>query len=420
MRTLRSAALLLAVAACQPTVPAREPGTSPIRTGAEVLAGEAFARLDGRRVGVITNHTATVGDRHLVDLLHAAPGVRVTALFAPEHGIRGDAPAGDRIEDMRDPATGIPIFSLYGETQKPTPAMLADVDLLVFDIQDVGVRFYTYISTMVLGMQAAAEKGIPFMVLDRPNPIGGELVEGYMLEPGHESFVGIFPMPVSHGLTVGELARLARGQGVLPRLAEVELTVVPMEGWTRGMLWTDVGREWLPPSPNIPDFATALIYPGACFFEGTTASEGRGTYEPFLVLGAPWADGAALAAELNARNLPGLRFEPVRFTPRSIENMATRPKLLGQELGGVRYVVTDARAARPVEAGVHLLDVFYRHAPEAEKESFFATARIQRLAGGPRLHTQIRQGVPVEQIVAGWRQDVARWEETRRPYLLYR
>jgi uncharacterized protein YbbC (DUF1343 family) len=419
MRTITSLLLLFLVliaGACQSSV---ADGPTPFRTGAEVVAADNFAIFHGKRVGLITNHTAVVGDAHLADLLHSAEGVTLSALFGPEHGIRGDAPAGDRIQDDLDERTGVTVYSLYGDIRKPTPEMLQNVDVLVFDIQDVGARFYTYISTMVHGMEAAAENGIPFVVLDRPNPLGGELIEGFVLEPGHESFVGIFPMPVTHGLTVGELANMAVGEAMVPGLENLELTVVQMEGWSRNQYWTDISPDWLPPSPNIPDFATALIYPGACFFEGTTASEGRGTYEPFMVVGAPWADGEAIAAELNQRELPGLRFEAVDFTPVSIENMATRPKWRDQPISGVRHVITDQRAVRPVEAGVHLLDVFYRQAPEEEKATFFTPERIQRLAGGSKLHTMIEQGVAADEIVASWQDEIAAFDAMRQNYFLY-
>jgi uncharacterized protein YbbC (DUF1343 family) len=388
-----------------------------IRTGAERWAAEDFAAIAGKRVGLITNHTATVGDRHLADLLHASEAIELTALFGPEHGIRGDAPAGARIGDDVDSRTGAPVFSLYGQIRKPTPAMLENVDVLIFDIQDVGARFYTYISTMGYGMQAAAEKGIPFVVLDRPNPLGGELVEGFLLEGGNESFVGLYPIPIVHGLTVGELAKLIQGEKMLAGLEELELVVAEMEGWRRDALWSELGREWNPPSPNIPDFETALIYPGACFFEGTTASEGRGTREPFVVVGAPWVDGRKMAEELTRRGLPGLRFEPATFTPVSIPHMAMNPKFNNREVFGVRHLVTDAAKVRPVEAGVHLLDVFLAQAPD--RDELFRAARIQRLAGTAKLHEMLLAGKSPREIVGDWSEEVERFRETRRPYLLY-
>jgi uncharacterized protein YbbC (DUF1343 family) len=388
-----------------------------LQTGAERLVEENFRSLAGMRVGLITNHTALVGDQHLADALHATPEVRLTALFGPEHGIRGDAPAGARIEDAVDERTGATVYSLYGRIRKPTPEMLAEVDVLLFDIQDVGARFYTYISTMGYGMQAAAEKGIPFIVLDRPNPLGGNRTEGFVLEAGEESFVGLYPIPVVHGMTVGELARMIHGEKMLPGLGELELSVVGMTGWKREDLWSELGRPWNPPSPNIPDFETALIYPGACFFEGTVASEGRGTREPFLVVGAPWVDGQRMADELNRRNLPGLRFEPVTFTPVSIEGMAMNPKFSDRKIQGVRHVIVDGTQVEAVAAGVHLLDVFLAQAPD--RHAFFREATIRRLAGTPRLHQRLLAGDSAAEIVAGWKEEVRVFEERRRPYLLY-
>jgi uncharacterized protein YbbC (DUF1343 family) len=316
-----------------------------------------------------------------------------------------------------DERTGATVYSLYGRIRKPTPEMLAEVDVLLFDIQDVGARFYTYISTMGYGMQAAAEKGIPFIVLDRPNPLGGNRTEGFVLEAGEESFVGLYPIPVVHGMTVGELARMIHGEKMLPGLGELELSVVGMTGWKREDLWSELGRPWNPPSPNIPDFETALIYPGACFFEGTVASEGRGTREPFLVVGAPWVDGQRMADELNRRNLPGLRFEPVTFTPVSIEGMAMNPKFSDRKIQGVRHVIVDGTQVEAVAAGVHLLDVFLAQAPD--RQAFFREATIRRLAGTPRLHQRLLAGDSAAEIVAGWKEEVRVFEERRRPYLLY-
>jgi uncharacterized protein YbbC (DUF1343 family) len=394
------------------------PLDADVVTGAERLSAEEFRSLGELRVGLITNHTATVGDRHLADAIHQAPGPVLTALFGPEHGIRGDAPAGARIDDAVDEQTGAPAYSLYGQIRKPTPQMLEKVDILLFDIQDVGARFYTYISTMGYGMQAAAEKGIPFMVLDRPNPLGGELVEGFVLrDEALKSFVGLYPIPVTHGMTVGELALLIKGERMLEGLEELDLRVIQMEGWERGMLWSDLGREWNPPSPNIPDFETAVIYPGACFFEGTTASEGRGTREPFMVVGAPWVDAQGLADHLNRQELAGVRFEPVSFTPVSIEGMAMSPKFEGREIHGVRHVITEARQIEAVKTGVHLLAAFLAQAPD--KDQFFREARINRLAGTADLYRRLLAGDSPDEVAASWSAEVERFRQVRQDYLLY-
>ena len=391
-----------------------------VESGAEVLISRQLDLLKGRRVGLITNHTATVGDRHLIDVLHATEGVRLTALFGPEHGLRGLADAGEKVADAVDPATGVPVFSLYGATREPSPQMLENVDLLVFDIQDVGARFYTYISTLGLSMQAAARKGIPFVVLDRPNPLGGERVDGYVLSPSYTSFVGQYPIPIQHGLTMGELARMVQGEGYLPGLEKLDLKIVAMNGWKRSMLWPDTGLPWIKPSPNLPTFDSAVVYPGTCLFEATSVSEGRGTDAPFQMLGAPWADGKALASSLYESRLEGVAFEAARFTPRSIPNAAANPKLKDVELQGVKITVTDARKVRPVALGVYALNAFYRQTGGFSRLSFYRIGGMSRLAGTERLRQQLSRGVSPEKIIAGWESEVAAFRRVREKYLLYR
>lgn len=413
-----------ALASCAPDAPS--PGAQDhaapapaVRTGARVLADDGFAALRGKRVGLIANATSRVGEAHLADLLHAAPGVTLQRLFAPEHGIRGTEDAGAVVATETDPSTGVVVHSLHGDTLRPTPAMLADLDVLVFDVQDVGTRFYTYISTLGLAMQSAAEAGIPFMVLDRPNPLGGALVEGFALEMENASFIGMYPIPATHGMTVGEVARLLKGERLLDGLEPLDLTVVPVEGWRRDMMWPETGLPWIPPSPNIPDFATAVIYPGACFFGSVEGNEGRGTREPFILQGTVWADPEALAADLNARGLPGVRFEPAVYVPRSIAGMSTNPRLRDREVRGIRHVVTDPKAVRPVEAGVNVLHAFWHQAPDSLKATFFVEAPFRRVTGTTRLHRMILEGRTPAEIVEAWRPDVEAFLEMRRPYLLY-
>ncbi len=418
---LTAAALTLASCAPDAPPPTSEPTTtSPsVRTGAQILAAGGFAPLQGKRVGLIANHTSMVGDRHLADLLHEAEGVEMAKLFAPEHGIRGTADAGAVIPTETDPATGLVVHSLHGDTLKPTPGMLAELDVLAFDLQDVGTRFYTYISTLGLAMQAAAEAGITFMVLDRPNPLGGNLVEGFTLEMENQSFIGMYPIPATHGMTVGEVARMIQGERLMEGLDSLDLVVVGMEGWRRDMMWPETGLPWIPPSPNIPDFETAVIYPGACFFGSVEGNEGRGTMRPFIQQGTLWGDGEALAAELNARALPGLRFEPVTYTPRSIPGMSTNPRLQDQEVHGIRHVVTDPRAVRPVEAGVNVLHAFWHQAPDSLKPTFFVDRPFRNVTGTAKLHLMIMAGRTPTEIVAAWQPDVQAFLEMRRKYLLY-
>ncbi len=391
-----------------------------VQTGADVLTSRQIESLKGKRVGLIANHTAMVGERHLIDVLHATEGVRLTALFGPEHGLRGLADAGEKVADSVDPATAVPVFSLYGSTREPSQKMLENVDVLVFDIQDVGARFYTYISTLGLSMQAAARKGIPFVVLDRPNPLGGERVDGYVLSPSYTSFVGQYPIPIQHGLTMGELALMVKGEAHLPGLEKLDLKVVAMEGWKRSMLWPETGLPWIKPSPNLPTFDSAVVYPGTCLFEATSVSEGRGTEAPFQTLGSPWADGDGVAKRLGESGLSGVSFESARFTPRSIPHAAANPKLKDVELQGVKITVTNPREVRPVALGVYALEAFYRQSSGLSRLSFYRIGGMSRLAGTERLRQQLSRGVSPEKIIAGWDSEVAAFRRVREKYLLYR
>ena len=427
--------LALALSSCA-SGPAEPPSAHPVgagapavpppavRTGAQRLVDSDFAALAALtparapRVGFVTNHTARVdtadgGPAHVIDRMMASDAVELAALFGPEHGIRGDAEAGATVDDDAD---DVPVYSLYGSNKKPTGAQTRGLDVLVFDMQDVGARFYTYISTMGYAMQAAAEAGIPFVVLDRPNPIG-DRAEGWTLEAPHTSFVGLYPIPVTHGLTVGELARAIQGEGWLDGLADLDLHVVEMEGYARGQAWEDTGLAWVPPSPNIPDVETARIYPGAAFFEGTTESEGRGTLDPFKLVGAVGVDAERIAADLNARGLPGAHFEAEAFVPRDLPGQATNPKGEGETVSGIRTVVTDARAFEPVAVGVHLLDAVYRAA--GAERSFFKPDWLAKLAGTRRLHAALRRGDAPEAILASWADEADAFRQLAEPYRLY-
>ena len=427
--------LAAALAACaggtdaSPLPPVRLAQDGPaVQTGAQRLVDGGFAELEGLRVGLVTNHTARVdtadgGPAHLIDRLHAAPGVTVAALFGPEHGLRGTAEAGAGVAGGRDATTGAPVYSLYGRSKKPTPRQLRGLDALVFDMQDVGARFYTYVSTMGYAMQAAARAGLPFVVLDRPNPIG-DRVEGWVMEPAHESFVGLYPIPVTHGLTVGELARMIQAEGWLPGLRDLDLRVVEMTGYRRGMPWEATGLPWVPPSPNVPDVETARVYPGAALFEGTTASEGRGTRTPFVTVGAPWVDGPALAAdlggaELDGAPLPGVRFEAAEFVPVDLPGQATDPKWEGEAVQGVRLVVTDPAAFRPVATGVYLVEAVYRQAPRGAHRRYLKSSWLANLAGTDRLGRAIEDGLAPQAVVDGWRDEARAFEARAEPYRIY-
>jgi uncharacterized protein YbbC (DUF1343 family) len=376
----------------------------------------ASPRLDGLRVGVLANPASIDRDfRHIADVLAASPRWTLAAIFGPQHGFRSDL-QDNMIETphAEDKRRKVPVFSLYSETREPTPAMLDLIDVLVIDIQDVGARIYTFIYTMANCLAAAARKGLPVIVCDRPNPIGGVAVEGPMLETGYESFVGQYPIPMRHGMTVGELARLFNDRHGLGAALEV----VPMEGWSRGMYWDQTGLPWVMPSPNMPTLDTAIVYPGTVLFEGTILSEGRGTTRPFELIGAPWLDGEELAARLNATGLAGVHFRPAIFEP-------TFQKHAKATCGGCQIHVTDRDAFEPVKAGIAVMrecfalgpDKFQWRAPPYEYEH--DKMPIDILAGSPMLRQQIERQTPLADIAASWRAGEAAFAEVRAPYLLY-
>jgi uncharacterized protein YbbC (DUF1343 family) len=393
--------------------PAATQATAGIRPGIDVLLSDSVHLVLGRRVGLVTNHTALdAAGEHAIDRLASHPGVELVALYSPEHGIRGDAEAGVLVDSGVDQATGLPVHSLYGQTRKPTPDMLEGVELLMFDIQDIGTRYYTYVYTMALAMEAAGEAGIPFVVLDRPNPVGGDLVQGNVLDPAYASFVGMYPLPMRHGMTPGELARLFRGEfGV-----EAELRVVPAEGWHRDMLFPDTGLPWRPPSPNMPDLESALHYPGTCLFEGTNLSVGRGTDRAFQQIGAPWLDGEALARAMAGHELPGVRIEAVRFTPRN----AGDGKFSDEEVSGVRLVVLDPSVYDPARTGAILVAEARRVAGDRWA---WIPSHFDRLAGTDALRTLIEAaaGPPPDpsELTRSWDAEAAAFRTLRNPYLLY-
>ncbi len=388
--------------------PAPRPAGVSVRPGLEVLLSDSLHLLHGLRVGLITNHTG-IDSRGVssIDRLVAEPSIDLVALFSPEHGIRGEGLGGQKISSGIDGPTGLPIHSLYGETRKPTPEMLQGLQALLFDIQDVGARYYTYVSTMAKAMEAAGEAGIPFFVLDRPNPIGGVAVQGNVLDPAFSSFVGLFPVPMRHGMTPGELARLYVGAfGV-----EVELHVIPMDGWSREMLFSDTGLPWVRLSRNMPSLASALEYPGMCLFDGTNVSVGRGTDLAFQVLGAPWLDGEAIVASMLRYRLPGVRFEPVRFTPMDPEY----GKFTGQEIGGVRLVYLSPDYD-PTVTALALLGEIRRMSGD---QWSWRDATFDGLAGTDRLRKGIDAGLGLPDLTEGWQEKLEAFRRLREPYLLY-
>lgn len=391
---------------------------SPIRTGAGRSADQEFSDLSGLRVGLVTNQASLVDGVNLVDVLHASPSVELVALFAPEHGIRADLGAGVDVADGVDPVTGLPVHSLFGATRKPTPEMLDGVELLAFDLQDVGVRFYTYNSTMGLAMQAAAEAGIPFVVLDRPNPLGRRLTSGPLRAPDQVSFVSQYPIPAVHGMTSGELARAIQGEGWLDGLEDLDLRVVAVDGWDPDRGWSGTGLGWVPPSPGLPTLDIVQAYPGTVLFEATTVSYGRGTDRPFGQVGAPWIDAPALVAVLEAAGLPGVRFEPTTFTPEA-GPAAAEPRYEGVSVPGVRVVVTDAGAVDPFAVGVHVLHHVIEQGRAAGVAVIDRADFFDLLAGSSALRLDLEAGVAPATIVEGWRADLDRFEAVRERWRLY-
>lgn len=393
--------------------------TPRIATGAARFAADGFAALRGKRVGLVTNHTGRVGTETLIEAMARAPGVTLAAILTPEHGLTGRVEAGAKVKGERSGSAGVPVHSLYGATLKPTPAMLAGLDVLVFDMQDVGARFYTYISTMGLCMQAATEAGLPLIVLDRPNPLGGEYVAGFVLEKALASFVGHYEIPIAHGLSVGELARMIKGERLLAGLDRLALDVVAMAGWRRGMRWPGTGLPWVPTSPNIPTFETALAYAGTGLFEATTASEGRGTQAPFLTLGHAAVEAREVVERLERARLPGAAFQALRVTPRAIKGVATSPRFRDTEIGAVRVAITDGAAYRPVETGIHLLAAFAALLRANGKRPVADPAFLDKLAGTGRLRQALERGTPAEDVIRAWSAEVARFRAARERYLLY-
>jgi uncharacterized protein YbbC (DUF1343 family) len=382
-------------------------GESKVLTGLDRVGvyGDWFT---GKRVGIITNHTGRDRDgRFIVEIFRAQPGVKVTALFTPEHGIFGTADAGEKVTDIR--YEGIPAYSLYGKTKKPTAEMLSEVDVLVYDIQDVGVRYYTYISTLALALEAAAENGKQFVVLDRPNPLNGVTIEGNILEPKFASFVGMHPTPVRHGMTVGELANMMNGEGWLAKGVRADLKIIPMTDWKRGMWFEQTGLKFMSPSPNMKTLDTAVIYPGTCLLEGTNVSEGRGTKYPFLQFGAPWLKQGALIEELQKAGLQGLSFQPVLFTPSS-------SKFKDQPCRGVRIQITNRNTFDAFRFGIVLVKAIYDLHPEEMK---FYEGHFDRLCGTDAIRKTIANHQPLNALFETWRQQIEVFRKIRRKYLLY-
>jgi uncharacterized protein YbbC (DUF1343 family) len=377
-------------------------GSGRLCTGIDVLYSERFSALAGMRVGLVTNHTGIdAAGRRTVDLLYHAPGVKLKAIFSPEHGL--DGKADKKILSSRDSITGLPVYSLYGKSKRPADRMLKGLDVLVFDIQDAGVRFYTYITTMGYMMEAAAKKGIKFYVLDRPNLITASFVQGPVMDKDLKSFTGYFPLPVRYGMTAGELAKMFNAEYGIG----AKLTVIKMSGYRRTQWYDETGLVWVNPSPNLRSLAEATLYPGVAMVEGANVSVGRGTAEPFEVLGAPWIEAERLSAYLNSRNIPGVQFIPLDFTPKS--------SIFESHLcHGVRIVLTDRQVLDPAFLGIEIASALYRLYPKT-----FKLDDTVDLVGAWWVIAAIRHGEDPRAIALKWQKPLERFLDLRAKYLLY-
>ncbi len=374
-----------------------------VQVGLDVLEAEKFAPLRGKHVGLITNHTGVdYQGRSTINVLAHASGVQLVALFSPEHGIAGHA--DEKIASSKDASTGLPIFSLYGDHLRPTDEMLQGIDALVFDVQDAGVRFYTYTSTMAYCMEEAAKRNIAFFVLDRPNPITGEIVEGPMLDAEKTSFVAYYPLPVRYALTIGELAQFFNTENHI----NAQLHVVPMKNWHRNYFFESTGLRWIPPSPNLRTLKGAILYPGLEILHNAGVSVGRGTESPFEEFGAPWINGEEVAQQLNEKSLPGVRFVNQPFIPVS-------GLYAGQHCGGVGVRVTDRAAVRSMRIGLEIASELHKKYPD-----HFEVTKILLLLGNDSTIQQLQAGTPPDEIIASWAKDLATFDVVRRRYFLYK
>ena len=385
-----------------------------VRPGVETLIEQSFSAIAGKRVGLITNPTGVARDlRSTIDILHDAPQVKLVKLFGPEHGVRGEVPAGEHVGHFTDAVTGVPVYSLYGKTRKPTPEMFAELDLVVFDIQDIGARSYTYISTMALAMEAAAEQNITLVVLDRPNPLGGLRVEGRSLDLEYKSFVGHLPIPYCHGMTVGELAQMINGERWLAGGVQCKLQVVPMRGWRREMIFADTKLPWVPSSPHIPRADSAFFYAATGIMgELGVISEGVGYPLPFELVGHPDLSAHQFATEMNKRKLLGVHFQPYYFRP-------YYGAFDGQTCGGARIVLTDPHAATLTEIQFHVMDVARRLNPKLKLFTGKRDAMFDKVCGTNQIRTLLDADRPLEDVLTVWRDGVDEFRVLRKPYLLY-
>ena len=387
-----------------------------IINGADLLFSENIKLISGKNVGVVCNHTSLLSDgTHLVDALIEQKDVTVKAIFTPEHGFKGSAEAGEKLDYKNNLYKEVPIISLYGKDRKPSKDNLKDIDVLIFDIQDVGARFYTYISTMYYVLEAAGENKIPIVILDRPNPIGGNYVDGPVLDIKYQSFVGIAPIPIAHGMTIGELANYFVGEKLISSWENVSLKVIQCINWKREIP-NQFNSKWNSPSPNINSLETALVYPGTCLIESTNISEGRGTQFPFLQIGAPFFNSEDIILKLNLLAVEGAEIQPTTFIPEDIENMATDAKFEGKTCYGIKIKITDPNKFESVKFGVKLLFVLTKLYGSKIK---FNESSFDRLAGSDVLRHQLKNQLLPDKIFTSWQKDLTKFNKKINQYLLY-
>ncbi|MEE9573609.1 MAG: DUF1343 domain-containing protein [Candidatus Neomarinimicrobiota bacterium] len=386
-----------------------------VKTGLDVLLENHLDKLYGKRIALVTNHSGIDKNGKLnFSRLQTLSLIRLVKIFTPEHGFTGNIPDGEHVDYDSNLSEFPPVISLYGKTRRPNPEMLSNIDIIIYDIQDVGARVYTYISTLGLVMEAAGEANIPVIVLDRPNPIGG-YVDGPILSENYKSFIGKYQIPIQYGMTVGELAKMVVGEKMIDPLPE--LTVISMENYYRNYLYDETYLPWTNPSPNIPDLETAIIYPGFCLFQATNVSEGRGTHSPFKQIGAPWIDANSLTNLLNQQNLPGVIFKPVRFTPKSIPTMSKYPKFENKNCKGIEISITKRDIYKSILTGVTTLwaiNKLYSDSLIISKDS------LGRIWGSDKLYQQLHEGKTPSEVINSYQTELEQFLQIQEKYLIYK
>ncbi|MEA3500894.1 MAG: DUF1343 domain-containing protein [Candidatus Marinimicrobia bacterium] len=388
-----------------------------VKTGLDVLIKDEFNILKDKKVGIVANHTSVnKNGKHIVDIINDFKNTEVTAIFAPEHGFRGEAAAGKYVENNIDPSTNAPIFSIYGKHRKPNSKMLENVDILIFDIQDIGSRFYTYISTMGNIMEAGAENDIPVIILDRPNPIGG-IVEGNVLNKKYSSFVGMYPIPIRHGMTVGELANMIKNEKWINEAEDLKLKVIKLENWDHKIFFPQINLNWIDPSPNMRNFNEAILYPGMCLFEATNFSEGRGTKHPFEWVGAPFINSEEVIKNLDKLGLKGVKFKAITFKPKDMPGCAVNPKFEDEIINGISIKVTDPAKFRSIDFGVNLIILLRDLYPDD-----FSVSRpnwIDKLWGDDSFRKMYNNNRSANEIINAYGIKLKKFINLRKKYLFY-